>query len=184
MGNWLRKSKSGLVVVTLIRIFAGIEWLIAGLSKFSGGFTAKSFVQHAITHLVENDFGREAYPWFTSFLKTIVRPQIELFDFLVQYGELLIGLGLLVGTLTTVANFFGMMLNLTYLLAGSISTNPLLLLLEIIILFAGSNRFKIGFDYWLNPYLRRKLPFLDRKKKSMNYIFTEKRSTSHLLLVR
>ncbi|HJE98352.1 MAG TPA: DoxX family membrane protein [Ligilactobacillus acidipiscis] len=165
MGNWLRSSKSGLVIVTIVRIFAGAEWLIAGLSKFSGSFTAKSFVQRAIDHPVQDDFGREAYPWFTSFLKTIVQPQIGLFDFLVQYGELLIGLGLLLGTLTTAANFFGMALNLIYLLAGSISTNPLLLLLEIIILFAGTNRFKIGLDYWLNPYLRRKLPFLDRKKK-------------------
>lgn len=87
MGNWLRSSKSGLVIVTIVRIFAGAEWLIAGLSKFSGSFTAKSFVQRAIDHPVQDDFGREAYPWFTSFLKTIVQPQIGLFDFLVQFVD-------------------------------------------------------------------------------------------------
>lgn len=171
MGNWLKNSRSGLVVVTLVRLFAGVEWLAAGVGKFTGDFSAKSFIVHAIDHPVQDDFGRVAYPWFTSFLKEVVRPQIGLFDFLVQYGELLIGLGLILGTLTTIANFFGLALNFVYLLAGSISTNPLLLLLEIIILLAGANRFKIGFDYWLIPYLHRKLPFLDRKKKKYELHF-------------
>ncbi|GEN47513.1 DoxX family membrane protein [Ligilactobacillus pobuzihii] len=171
MIQWLKNSKGGLIVVTLVRLFVAIEWLIAGLSKFKGNFTAKPFVMQAINHPVKDDFGNEAYPWFTAFLKTIVQPQMGLFNFLVQYGELLIGLGLLLGTLTTLANFFGLALNFIYLLAGSISTNPLLLFLGIIILLAGPNRFKIGFDYWLNPFLRRRIPFLDRKKKKYELHF-------------
>lgn len=165
MENWLRKTRSGLIVVTVVRVFTGFEWIVAGLSKFNGQFTARSFVEHAIAHPIKDDFGHQAYPWFTAFLKFLVQPQIGLYNFLVQYGEVLLGLGLILGVLTTTANFFGLFLNFIYLLAGSISTNPLLLVCEVIILMAGKNRFEIGLDHWFNPYLRRKLPFLDREKK-------------------
>ena len=68
----------------------------------------------------------------------------------------------MLGTLTTAASFFAMGLNFTYLLAGTISTNPLLLLLEFIVLVAGFNAGKIGLDHWVVPFLRRKIPFLKR----------------------
>lgn len=171
MENWFRETRSGLVVVTLIRWFVGVEWLLAGLSKFGGDFTARPFVLRAIAHPVLDDFGNQPYPWFTAFLRFLVEPHIGWYNFLVQYGEIAIGLGLLLGTLTTAANFFGLALNFIYLLSGSISMNPLLLFCEILILMAGKQRFTIGFDYWLMPYLRRKLPFLDRKKKARELHF-------------
>ncbi len=53
-------------------------------------------------------------------------------------------------------------LNFNYLLAGMISTNPLLLFLELIILVAGFNAGKIGLDRWVVPFMREKLPFLKK----------------------
>ena len=163
MVKWLRSSKTSMVISTLIRLYLGFTWLMAGFEKVSSGkFSAEGMINMAIKNPVKDAGGQPAYDWYTSFLKTIVEPNVGLFDFLVQYGELLIGLGLILGTLTTAASFFAMGLNFTYLLAGTISTNPLLLLLEFIVLVAGFNAGKIGLDHWVVPFLRRKIPFLKR----------------------
>lgn len=163
MVKWLRSSKTSMVITTFIRLYLGFVWFMAGFEKVSSGnFSANSMINMAIKSPVKDANGQPAYDWYTSFLKTIVEPNVGLFNFFVQYGELLIGLGLILGTLTTAASFFAMGLNFTYLLAGTISTNPLLLLLEFIVLVTGFNAGKIGLDHWVVPFLRRKMPFLQR----------------------
>jgi thiosulfate dehydrogenase [quinone] large subunit len=54
--------------------------------------------------------------------------------------------------LTTVAMFFGLVMNFSYLMAGAISTNPTDILLGVIILFAGYNAGKFGLDNWVKPF--------------------------------
>jgi thiosulfate dehydrogenase [quinone] large subunit len=44
----------------------------------------------------------------------------------VAYGELIVGIALLFGAFTGVAAFFGLFMNLNYLLAGTVSINPIL----------------------------------------------------------
>ena len=109
---------------------------------------------------VLDDTGVNAYPWYTDFLEEFVFPNIELFDFLVSWGELLVGLGSLFGTLTTTAAFFGLLMNFSYLLAGTASINPTSILIQFFILVAGFNAGKIGLAYWVIFFLRNKMPFL------------------------
>lgn len=118
MVKWLRSSKTSMVINTFIRLYLGFVWFMAGFEKVSSGnFSANSMINMAIKSPVKDANGQPAYDWYTSFLKTIVEPNVGLFNFFVQYGELLIGLGLILGTLTTAASFFAMGLNFTYLLA-------------------------------------------------------------------
>ncbi|AOF49554.1 hypothetical protein [Tetragenococcus halophilus] len=109
---------------------------------------------------VLDDTGVNAYPWYTDFLEEFVFPNIELFDFLVSWGELLVGLGSIFGTLTTTAAFFGLLMNFSYLLAGTASINPTSILIQFFILVAGFNAGKIGLAYWVIFFLRNKMPFL------------------------
>lgn len=163
MVKWLRSSKTSMVITVLIRLYVGFPWFMAGFEKVSSGkFSASSMIDMAIKNPVKDANGQPAYNWYTTFLKSIVQPNPDVFNFLVQYGELLIGLGLILGTLTTAATFFAISLNFTYLLAGTISTNPLLLFLEFIILVAGFNAGKIGLDHWVIPFMREKIPYLSR----------------------
>lgn len=163
MVKWLRKTKSGMVIISIIRILLGFIWLQAGVGKItSGGFSAQSMVVGAIKQPVLGPTGSPVYGWYTNFLKGIVQPNMGLFNFSVQYGELLIGLGLILGALTTAAAFFGVALNFTYLLAGSVSMNPMFLLGEFLILIAGLNAGKIGLDHWIIPNLRKHWPWLKR----------------------
>ena len=43
----------------------------------------------------------------------------------ITVGEILVGLGLIFGVLTGIAAFFGRLMNVNYLKAGTVSTNPL-----------------------------------------------------------
>jgi thiosulfate dehydrogenase (quinone) large subunit len=73
----------------------------------------------------------------------------------VPWGELFIGMGLILGALTTTAVFFGMLMNFTFMLAGTVSSNPWLILLSIFIIAAGANAGKLGADYYILPYIRQ-----------------------------
>lgn len=162
MVKWLRHSKSAMWITTIIRLYLAYEWIHGGIEKISSGFSAKGFVMGAISHPVMTPENTQAYGWYTSFLKGAVAPNINLFSFMVSWGELLVGLGLLFGALATAAAFFGMVMNFAYLLAGTVSVNPLFLCLEFIILVAGYNASKIGLDHWIIPWMRGKVGWLDK----------------------
>ncbi|EKD87958.1 MAG: hypothetical protein ACD_35C00121G0001 [uncultured bacterium] len=73
----------------------------------------------------------ESYVWFAK---------------LIAVGEFLIGLALILGIFVGVAAFFGGLMNLNFLLAGSLSSGPVLLVLEMLLVVA----WKIGGYYGLD----------------------------------
>ncbi|MNI80140.1 hypothetical protein D3C73_1366450 [compost metagenome] len=48
----------------------------------------------------------------------------------------------------------GLVMNASYLLSGTVSTNVQLLLMEVIIVVSAANAGKIGLDRWVLVYLR------------------------------
>ena len=95
------------------------------------------------------------YPTYVAFLKHFALPNAHLFNVLVPYGEFLVGLGLILGCLTTAAAFFGLVMNFSYVFAGTVSSNPLDILLGVIILASGFNAGRIGLDNWVIPFVRK-----------------------------
>ena len=79
--------------------------------------------------------------WYTWFAKVIA------------VGEVLVGIGLIVGALTGIAAFFGALMNMSFMLAGSASTNPVLFTLSVLIILAWRVAGLIGLDRWLLPAL-------------------------------
>lgn len=63
------------------------------------------------------------------------------------------GLGLILGILTGFAAFFGAFMNMSFLLAGSASTNPVLFTLAIGLMLAWKVAGYYGVDRWLLPRL-------------------------------
>ncbi len=72
---------------------------------------------------------------------------------LITFGEIAVGVGLLVGCLTGVAAFFGAMMNMSFLLAGSASVNPVLFTLAIGLILAWKVAGYYGVDRYLLPLL-------------------------------
>ena len=68
------------------------------------------------------------YDWYRDFIQTCcstTTPQ-SWFAPLITFGEIAVGLGLIVGVLTGFAAFFGSFMNMSFMLAGSASTNPVM----------------------------------------------------------
>jgi thiosulfate dehydrogenase [quinone] large subunit len=72
---------------------------------------------------------------------------------LVAYGELLIGIALVVGAFVGVVAVFGAFMNWNYMMAGTASTNPVLFLLAILLILAWKVAGYVGLDRYLLPML-------------------------------
>ncbi|WP_115993391.1 DoxX family protein [Cohnella lupini] len=154
--KWFKENAWAAVAITLLRIYVGWEWMHHGWEKLTGGFDATGFLNNAVGKPVADKATQEVlFPNFTYFLEHFALPNVKLINFLIPLGEFLIGVGLIVGGLTLTAAFFGMMLNFMFLFAGTVSTNPWLLLLLVIIFTAGVNAGRFGIDAYLLPLLRK-----------------------------
>ncbi len=95
-----------------------------------------------------------AYDWFRQFLQYMLdNGWYTWFAKLVAWGEVLVGLALLVGALVGLSAFFGTFMNFNYMLAGSSSTNPVLFGLAIFLVLAWKVGGHWGLDRWLLPVL-------------------------------
>ena len=75
------------------------------------------------------------------------------FALLVTFGEIAVGVALIFGTLTGIAAFFGALMNVSYLLAGSTSSNPVLFTFAIGLMLAWKVAGYYGLDRYLLPRL-------------------------------
>lgn len=154
--KFLRENVWAAAALTLLRFYLGWQWLVAGWHKLEGQFSAAGFLNNAVNNPVADKATQQAvYPTYTAFLEHFALPNVKLIDFLIPVGEFLVGLGLIVGGLTAAAAFFGIMMNFLFLFAGTVSTNPWLMLLGMIVLVAGANAGKFGIDYYLLPWIRK-----------------------------
>lgn len=168
INKWLRNNKIAAAVIMLLRIYLGYSFMIAGWGKITGGqFDASGFLNNAVQNPVKGPDGTSVFGLYNSFLENIALPNVEIFNVLVPWGEFLVGLGLILGCFTTVAAFFGVIMNFSFLMAGAISHNPTDILIGLLILFAGANAGKFGLDYFVLPYLRKTMFIQECYKKKV-----------------
>ncbi len=157
----------------IVRLYVGYEWLTAGLDKLTGySFTITDFGQKvgtpwvfgahdgaAIKGFVAGALAQTsgAHPavqgWYAWFLQNFVLPNAAVFAYLVTFGEVLIGLGLIFGCLTGIAAFFGVFLNMNFLLSGAVSINPVIGFLALFLILAWRIAGFWGLDRWVLPLL-------------------------------
>ncbi|RKP52972.1 DoxX family protein [Cohnella endophytica] len=154
--KWYKENVWAAVALVFVRLYVGWQWVDAGWHKLTGGFDAGGFLKGAIAKPVaDHATNAVIFPNYTYFIEHFALPNVKLINVLIPLGEFLIGIGLIVGGLTLTAAFFGMMLNFLFLFAGTVSTNPWLLLLGMIVFTAGTNAGRFGLDAYLLPYLRK-----------------------------
>lgn len=167
--KFLRENKIAAGILTIIRLFLGYSWFTSGFGKLTGGgFDASGFLTNAVTNPIMGPDGGAVYGWYTSFVEGFALPNVGLFNVLVPIGETLVGLGLILGCLTTAAAFFGVLMNFCFLLAGTISHNPTDILLGMIIMIAGANAGYYGLDRWVLPYVRKAIFKKEEDTKDFN----------------
>jgi thiosulfate dehydrogenase (quinone) large subunit len=158
----------------VVRLYVGYEWLTAGLEKltgysfaFDGSFGQKVATPWvfggqdgvAMTGFVKGALKLAAgqHPavqgWYAGFLQNFVLPNAAVFAYIITFGEVLVGLGLIFGVLTGIAAFFGVFMNLNFMLAGAVSINPIIGFLALFLILAWRVAGFYGVDSYLLPLL-------------------------------
>lgn len=142
------------------RLYVGYEFVTAGWEKFTNaawmngsGAGILGFWQRA---LGTSATGTPVitYDWYRSFIQFLVDTNSAgWFSYVIVFGELAVGIGLILGAFTGLAAAGGLVLNMAFMLAGTASTNPLLAIIGVLLILAWKNAGYIGLDRWLLPLL-------------------------------
>ncbi len=141
----------------IVRVYVGYEWLLAGVEKLGNpawtgekaGLAVSGFLNGALAKT--SGLHPDVTGWYADFIRNFALPNAETFSYLVVYGEIAVGVALIVGLLTGIAAFFGTFMNLNFLFAGTVSTNPILLLLSLFLILAWRVAGWYGLDRWFLP---------------------------------
>jgi thiosulfate dehydrogenase (quinone) large subunit len=142
-----------------LRIWLGYQWLNSALGKIDNpawvetGAALRGFWTGAVAIPAE---GRPpiAFDWYRGFLQGMLDAEAYVwFAKLVAYGELLVGIALIIGAFTGIAAFFSGFMNWNFMMAGSASTNPMLFLVAVGLILAWKVAGYIGADYFLLSWL-------------------------------
>jgi thiosulfate dehydrogenase [quinone] large subunit len=144
---------------TVVRVYLGWLWLNAGWHKVSdprwvgseAGTAVSGFLRGAITKSTGD--APTVTGWYAWIVEHVFLPVAPLFSYLVAFGEVLIGIALIVGFLTGLMAFLGGLLNVSFMLAGTLSTNPIMFLLATWLVLAWRIAGYYGLDYWVLPWL-------------------------------
>jgi thiosulfate dehydrogenase [quinone] large subunit len=159
IAQFLFSNSKAAIIWLIVRLYLGYEWIEAGWHKFNDpawmdtGQGILGFWTRALGN-APNGNPIITYGWYRAFIQFLVDSGSHpWFAKLIVFGELAIGLGLLVGALVGVAAFFGALMNMSFLMAGTVSTNPVLFLGGILLILAWKNAGYLGIDRFLLPAL-------------------------------
>jgi len=162
------KGAKGSWIWVVIRLYLGYQWLHGGWGKLTGdkAFSAEGFIKGGIAKILPPanapaTFKPITASWWGNFLNDFAMPNIKLFNVMIPWGELLVGLALVLGFATLFAATMGALMNFAFLMSGSTSSNPYLFALSfILVAWGGAYAGYLGVDYWFRPWFRSKLGFL------------------------
>jgi len=97
--------------ILLLRVYTGVFFAYYGFGKIVGGFAGDN-LGGFLTGRAE-----DSVAWYRAILEVVVVPLQGFFAFLVAYGELALGMALIIGLATRYAAFFGAFMVLNFWLA-------------------------------------------------------------------
>ena len=143
----------------VVRVWLGFQWLIHGVGKLSepgwiyggAGDAVRGFAQGAMAQ-TGGEYA-QVTGWYAGFLEAVVMPLAPVFAFLVVFGEIAVGIALILGLFTGVAAFFGGFMNASFLFAGTAGANPLMFILATWLVLAWRVAGYWGLDRYVLPRL-------------------------------
>lgn len=143
------------IIWLLLRVYIGYQWLEAGYTKITNslwvGDKAGTALHGFLLGALKKSSGDhpDVSGWYASFINTLALHHTVFLSYIVSYGELFVGIALILGIFTGIAAFFGGFMNMNYLFAGTVSINPLLFLIELFLILA----WRVGGWYGLDRFL-------------------------------
>ena len=142
----------------VVRLYVGYQWIEAGWHKITGGgwidggAALQGFWAKAAAIPAAPAKPAITYDWYRAFIQFMLdNGWYSWFASLVAFGELFVGVALIVGAFVGIAAFFGALMNWNFIMAGSASTNPVLLMLGIFLILAWKVAGWYGLDRYLLP---------------------------------
>jgi thiosulfate dehydrogenase (quinone) large subunit len=143
----------------VLRIWLGWQWIQAAEHKIfdpkwvQTGEALKGYWMNAVS-IPETGRPPISFDWYRAFIQSLLDAQAwTWFAPLVAYGELVIGIALILGAFTGIVAFFGGFMNWNFMMAGSASSNPMLFAVAVGLILAWKVSGYIGADYFLLRWL-------------------------------
>lgn len=156
----------------IVRLYLAYVWIEAGLEKLGDeawmttGVALKGFWSYAIT-VPEQGYPPIAYGWYRQFITYMLENEWYVwFAKLIVIGEVLVGVALLLGFFVGVSAFFGGFMNWNYIMAGSASSNGVLLMLSVLLILAWRVAGWYGLDRFLLPLLGAEVAPMTKLERS------------------
>lgn len=142
-----------------LRMWLGYKWIDASLHKLGNpawvqtGEALKGFWANAVA-IPATGRSPIAFGWYRAFIQFLLDTRsYTWFAKLVAFGELLIGIAIVLGAFTGIAAFFGGFMNWNYIMAGSASVNGIMFAIAVGLILAWKVAGYIGLDYFLLPLI-------------------------------
>src|SRR2546421_11447591 len=134
-----------------VRLYVGYDFLIAGWHKFNtpawmdgSGAGIMGFWKGALG-TTPSGAPVITFDWYRNFLQVLVDTNSAgWFSYVIVFGEIAVGLGLILGAFVGLAAAGGLLMNLSFMLAGTGSTNPVMALLATAVIPARKNAWDGG----------------------------------------
>src|SRR5260221_7306018 len=143
----------------VLRVAVGATWIEAASHKLGDpawmqtGEALKKFWTNAVK-IPDTGQPPITFEWYRGFIQSMLDNQWYVwFAKLIAIGELLVGVCLVLGLFVGIAAFFGATMNWNYLMAGSSSVNPILLIGGLLLMFAWKTAGYYGLDRFVVPRL-------------------------------
>jgi thiosulfate dehydrogenase [quinone] large subunit len=152
------------IVWLVLRVYVGYSWVDAGWHKILDtgaktnyiidGSGLLAFWQRIAAVPAAPAKPVILYDWYRGFIQVLIDSHAEnVMGKVVAFGETAVGVGLILGAFVGVAALAGGFMNMNFMLAGSASSNPVLLILAIVLILAWKTAGYIGLDRYLLPIL-------------------------------
>ena len=136
----------------VVRLYLGYEWVMAGWDKYTSpawiGPQAGTAVKGFLTGALGKMSGEhpDVQSWYGYFIENFALQHTALFSYLVTFGEIAVGIALILGFLTGISAFFGAFMNFQFLFSGTVSVNPEMVILSFLLILAWRTAGWYGLD--------------------------------------
>jgi thiosulfate dehydrogenase [quinone] large subunit len=149
------------------RAWVGFKFLESGWDKVQSSAWVGDDAGAAVTGFLNGALAKapggaaagehpEVAGWFATLTREIFLPNAALFGYLVAFGEVLVGIALILGIFTKFSAIMGLTMNFAFLFAGTSSDNVMMVLLLLpMVLVGGSAATYYGVDRFLMPAIQR-----------------------------
>jgi thiosulfate dehydrogenase (quinone) large subunit len=143
----------------IARVYVGYQWINGALHKLTDpawmktGEAIQGYWMHAVSIPEAPARPPIYFDWYRGLIQGLIDSNASVvFGKLVSVGELLIGIALIAGVFVGTAAFFGGLLNMSFLLAGSLSAGPAMLAIEILLMVAWKIAGHLGGNFFIHKY--------------------------------